>query len=105
MVRRSLLVTALSLGFATTALADVLTDLADLQASTESVTLAPAYKQTLLQIVDSATLRYQQGRPDATKSLLRSYVNYVNRYVAAGELSPAEGQMLTDKASAIIAQL
>jgi len=95
----------LSLLFALTITGDPLTDLAQLRTDTQAVTLAPSYKALLVNIVDAAILRVQQGRPAAAVTLLRSYNNYVTKFVASGALSAADGQLLLDESNAIIGEL
>jgi hypothetical protein len=59
----------------------------------------------LVQVLDLATLRLNQGQPAAAVTLLRSFVSYVLRFRTAGLLLNPDAQGLIDDANAVISGL
>lgn len=90
--------------------ADVLSDIAtlkaDVQAGVTNGDIPAGNGNTLVNILNGAAFRYQQGNFAATKSLLNSFKGYVNTWVNNGTITdPVEGQDWIDQANAIIAQI
>lgn len=67
--------------------------------------LSAAYASTMMQMLDRAKARYQEGKPAQAITLLRSFKSYVSRALASGWLTPAEAAALNSAADALIAAM
>jgi hypothetical protein len=78
---------------------------AEVAALTVPAQISASNKQLLLNLLDSAQLRVNQGRPATAVTLLRSFITYVNKFQTANLLQGQKGGEFITDANVIIGGL
>jgi hypothetical protein len=77
----------------------------DVQTLIDAGALHPGQGNALLNKLNQAITKLDQGHPQTAANQLQAFINQVNAFIAAGLLAPAEGQPLIEAANEVIASL